>query len=88
MDKGMLATIGRRKAVGSVGKFRFTGALAWFVWLFVHILFLIGFRNRVLVVFQWAWAYFTFDRGARLITEHQSDRIENETRRESPVGVG
>ncbi|MCA9305306.1 MAG: NAD(P)/FAD-dependent oxidoreductase [Phycisphaerales bacterium] len=88
VDKGMLATIGRRKAVGSVGKFRFTGALAWFVWLFVHILFLIGFRNRVLVVFQWAWAYFTFDRGARLITEHQSDRIENETRRESPVGVG
>ncbi len=69
VDKGMLATIGRRTAVGSVGRFRFTGTLAWLVWLAVHIVFLIGFRNRVLVLFQWAWAYFTFDRGARLITE-------------------
>lgn len=78
VDKGMLATIGRRKAVGSVGRLKFTGAFAWLVWLGVHILFLIGFRNRVLVLIQWAWAYFTFDRGARIITEHHADRIENE----------
>lgn len=85
VDKGMLATIGRRKAVGSVGRLRFTGALAWYVWLVVHILFLIGFRNRVLVLIQWAWAYFTFDRGARIITEHHADRIEHEAVEPAPL---
>ena len=68
VDKGMLATIGRGAAVGKVGRFRFTGLVAWLLWLFVHILFLIGFRNRLVVMIQWAWSYFTFDRGARLIT--------------------
>ncbi len=68
-DKGMLATIGRAAAVARLGRLRFTGPVAWLLWLFVHILFLVGFRNRVAVLWQWAWSYLTFDRGARLITE-------------------
>jgi NADH dehydrogenase len=69
VDKGMLATIGRGAAVARVGPIKASGLFAWLLWLFVHILFLIGFRNRLLVLFQWAWLYLTFDRGARLITE-------------------
>jgi NADH dehydrogenase len=69
VDKGMLATIGRGAAVAKVGPIKASGHFAWLLWLFVHILFLIGFRNRLLVMIQWAWLYFTFDRGARLITE-------------------
>lgn len=68
VDKGNLATIGRARAVGLLGNIRLTGFLAWAVWLGVHLMYLIGFRNRVLVLIQWAWAYFTFQRGARLIT--------------------
>ena len=68
-DKGMLATIGRGAAVAHIGSIRASGYLAWISWLFVHIFFLIGFRNRLLVMIQWAWSYITFDRGARLITE-------------------
>jgi NADH dehydrogenase len=68
-DKGMLATIGRAAAVAQVGRVRFSGLTAWLTWLFVHIFFLIGFRNRVAVVLQWAWSYLTFKRGARLITD-------------------
>lgn len=67
-DKGNLATIGRAAAVAQFGKIHISGFLAWMAWLFVHILFLIGFRNRVLVFIQWAWSYFTYERGARLIT--------------------
>jgi NADH dehydrogenase len=69
VDKGMLATIGRGAAVAHVGPIKASGYLAWLMWLFVHIFFLIGFRNRIVVMFQWAWSYFTFDRGARLIVE-------------------
>jgi NADH dehydrogenase len=69
VDKGMLATIGRGAAVAQIGRFKAHGFVAWVLWLFVHILFLIGFRNRLVVMIQWAWSYFTFDRGARLITE-------------------
>jgi NADH:ubiquinone reductase (H+-translocating) len=68
VDKGMLATIGRNAAVAKVGPIKASGIVAWLLWLFVHILFLIGFRNRLLVMIQWAWLYVTFDRGARLIT--------------------
>ena len=68
-DKGMLATIGRGAAVAHIGSIRASGYLAWLLWLFVHIFFLIGFRNRLVVMIQWAWSYITFDRGARLITE-------------------
>jgi NADH:ubiquinone reductase (H+-translocating) len=67
-DKGMLATVGRRAAVGSYGKIRMNGTLAWAAWLFVHIAYLIGFKNKLLVFIQWAWAYLTWERGARLIT--------------------
>jgi NADH dehydrogenase len=69
VDKGMLATIGRGAAVAKIGRFKTSGFFAWLLWLFVHILFLIGFRNRLIVMVQWAWSYITFDRGARLITE-------------------
>jgi NADH dehydrogenase len=67
-DKGSMATIGRARAIAQIGNTKLTGFTAWLAWLFVHILFLIGFRNRLLVLIQWAWAYFTYDRGARLIT--------------------
>ena len=67
-DKGSLATIGRAAAVAQFGKIHISGFLAWLSWLFIHILFLIGFRNRLLVFIQWAWSYFTYERGARLIT--------------------
>jgi NADH dehydrogenase len=67
-DKGSLATIGRAAAVAQFGKFHISGFIAWLSWLFVHILFLIGFRNRLIVMIQWAWSYLTYERGARLIT--------------------
>jgi NADH dehydrogenase len=67
-DKGSLATIGRAAAVAQIGKLRLSGFVAWLMWLLIHIVFLIGFRNRVLVLLQWAWSYLTYDRGARLIT--------------------
>lgn len=67
-DKGQLAVIGRGQAVAEIGKFRFGGFLAWMIWALVHIAFLIGHRNRVIVMLQWWWAYTTFHRGARLIT--------------------
>jgi len=67
-DKGSLATIGRAAAVAQFGRVHISGFIAWLAWLFVHILFLIGFRNRVLVFIQWAWSYFTYERSARLIT--------------------
>jgi NADH dehydrogenase len=67
-DKGQLAVIGRGRAVADLGRFQFGGFIAWLVWIFVHIFFLIGFRNRIIVLFEWAWAYFTYQHGARLIT--------------------
>jgi NADH dehydrogenase len=67
VDKGQMATIGRKRAIVEVGKLRFGGVLAWWTWLLVHIYYLTGFRNRVLVLIQWAWSYLTFARGARLI---------------------
>ena len=66
-DLGNLATIGRASAIADFGRFRLSGFLAWLVWLFVHILNLIGFRNRLVVFVQWAWAYFTYQRAIRLI---------------------
>ncbi len=68
VDKGSLATIGRAAAIAQFGKVHISGFIAWLSWLFIHILFLIGFRNRILVMIQWAWSYLTFERGARLIT--------------------
>lgn len=71
-DKGSLATIGRAAAVANIGKLHMSGYPAWLTWLFVHIFFLIGFRNRLLVLIQWAWAYVSYERGARLITGSKS----------------
>jgi NADH dehydrogenase len=70
VDKGNLATVGRAFAVAEFdeGKVRTTGFFAWILWLVVHIYYLIGFRNRLVVLLEWAWAYITFQRGARLIT--------------------
>jgi NADH dehydrogenase len=68
-NKGILSTIGRARAVGEVGPFHVRGLLAWLAWLFVHIFFLIGFRNRFAVILQWAWSYATWGRGARLIVD-------------------
>jgi NADH:quinone reductase (non-electrogenic) len=73
VDKGQLATIGRAAAVADFGKVRFSGYPAWLLWLFVHLAFLIEFENRVLVMIQWAWNYFTRNRGARLITRSGAD---------------
>ena len=67
-DKGSLATIGRAAAVADLPYIHLSGFPAWFAWLAIHIFFLIGFRNRILVILQWAWAYVTYQRGARLIT--------------------
>jgi NADH dehydrogenase len=69
-DKGSMATIGRNKAVADLKFFHLSGLFAWLAWLFVHIIFLVGFRNRLLVLIQWAWAYLSFDKGARLITRN------------------
>jgi len=68
IDKGSLATIGRAAAVAQFGKLHISGFIAWLSWLFIHIFFLIGFRNRIVVMIQWAWSYLTYERGARLIT--------------------
>jgi len=67
VDKGQMATIGRSRAVLEIGKLKLGGWLAWVTWLIVHIYYLTGFKNRLLVVLQWAWSYLTFGRGARLI---------------------
>jgi NADH dehydrogenase len=67
VDKGQMATIGRSKAVLEIGSFKLNGWLAWVAWLIIHIYYLTGFKNRLLVVLQWAWSYLTFGRGARLI---------------------
>ncbi len=72
-DKGSLATIGRRRAVAIVGAVRLSGLVAWLAWLGIHIYFLIGFRNRLVVLLTWAWAYVTYDRSARLILGHGRD---------------
>jgi NADH dehydrogenase len=68
-DKGQLAVVGRGRAVADIWKLHFSGFFAWLTWIFVHIFFLIGFRNRVLVMIQWAWSYLTYGVGARIITE-------------------
>jgi NADH:ubiquinone reductase (H+-translocating) len=72
-NKGQMATIGRSAAVFDAFGIRMAGLLAWLGWLFVHLLYLVGFRNRVIVLLNWAYNYFTYDRGVRLIlwTEYQ-----------------
>ena len=69
-DKGSMATIGRNRAVADLNFVHFSGFPAWLAWLFIHVLYLVGFRNRIAVLLQWAWAYVTFNKGARLITRN------------------
>jgi NADH dehydrogenase len=73
-DRGNMATIGRSAAVADFGKLRFSGFFAWILWLLIHLLNLVSFRNRLLVLVQWGWNYFTYDRSARLITNPTGDR--------------
>ena len=80
-DYGNLATVGRKAAVVELavppfGTLRFSGLAAWLFWLFAHIYFLIGFRNRLIVMVDWAWAYFTYERGARVVAEPERSRAE------------
>lgn len=77
LDKGSLATIGRSRAVADISKLHISGYFAWLAWLFVHLLFLIGFRNRLFVMIEWAWAYLTYNHSARLITD-QGERERTE----------
>ncbi len=67
-DKGTMATIGRSAAVAWIGRFKFSGWFAWLAWLFIHLIFLVGFRNRIAVLFQWTYSYFSYKRSARIIT--------------------
>jgi NADH dehydrogenase len=69
LDKGSMATIGRHKAVAEIGRFRFYGVLAWWLWLTVHLMGLVDFRRRIAVLFEWAWAYMTWKRSSRVILE-------------------
>jgi NADH dehydrogenase len=82
-DFGALATIGRHSAIAQLPKLRFSGALAWWFWLVLHIYFLIGFRSRLIVLINWAWAYFTYARGARIILGTESERESHGNQKES-----
>ncbi len=87
VDKGSMATIGRHAAIAEMGKIHLSGILAWLAWLFVHLIFLIGFRNRVAALFNWAWSYFTYQRGSRLITGRRLSLLPRQVMR-AQVGLG
>ncbi|MFO0723038.1 MAG: NAD(P)/FAD-dependent oxidoreductase [Myxococcota bacterium] len=74
VDRGIMATIGRSAAVARVGKLEFSGFLAWMAWLFIHLMALVGFRNRLFTLLSWSWAYFTYQRAGRLILETRGER--------------
>ena len=80
-DKGTMATIGRKKAIAQLAGLKFRGFIAWMMWLFLHIFFLIGFRNRLAVMLDWFWAYLTRERSARLITGDAEELREEEVRK-------
>lgn len=87
LDKGQMATIGRRRAVMQRGGYRSAGMLAWALWLLVHIYFLSGFRNRLFVMIQWSWSYLTFARGTRLIVEKEWRSHAGRRRAAQPKGA-
>ena len=88
-DKGSLATIGRAAAVAQFPRFSLSGYFAWLAWLFIHVLFLIGFRNRLIVMIQWAWSYLTYERGARLITgSNDLPGWTEQAHRKEPLATG
>jgi NADH:ubiquinone reductase (H+-translocating) len=67
-DRGTMATVGRNRAIAVIGKWHLAGYFAWLIWLFVHLMYIVEFANRILVLIQWAWNYLTWNRPARLIT--------------------
>src|SRR5438445_11077765 len=75
-DRGTMATIARLAAVGWIGKIKVSGLLAWLAWLFVHLIFLIGFRNKLAVLLQWTYSYFAYKRSARIITSLPVEKME------------
>ena len=85
-DKGNMAVLGRARALAEIGRFRFTGFVAWLMWLGLHIVYLVGFRNRLSVLLQWAYAYFTYQRGVRLISD-PVPRMPDETAVPGPPSV-
>jgi len=85
-DKGSLATIGKAKAVAEIAGFKFSGYFAWLIWSLVHIMFLISFRNRLIVMFNWAWGWFFFSKSARLITGDSQMRIDEVKANEVVIG--
>ncbi len=87
LDKGMLATIGRAAAIADIRGIKFTRLPAWLLWIFVHIVFLIGFKNRLLVLIQWAYSYLTYDRGARLITGKHFQTVDSQASSQNPDSV-
>ena len=76
VNKGTMATIGRSKAIAEAAGLKFKGFIAWLMWLFLHVFFLIGFRNRFAVMFEWFWAYLTRERSARLITGDAEELVD------------
>jgi NADH dehydrogenase len=74
-DKGNLATIGRYRAIAEIGKVKLRGQIAWWFWLLVHLMYLATFRNRVIVLIEWAYSYLTYQRGSRLLTEREGDGV-------------
>jgi NADH dehydrogenase len=87
-DKGSMATIGRSRAVAVIGRFQVAGRLAWFLWLVVHLVMLIGFRNRMVVLVNWAWNYVTYDRGLRAIVGAETECVEPGEGRRAAGGTG
>ena len=87
-DKGSMATIGRAKAIAEIGRLKIAGFFAWVLWHFIHVMFLVEFRNRLAVLFEWAWAYLTWQRSSRVILETPSAPRARTTEREAaPVDV-
>ena len=86
-DKGSMATIGRKRAVAQIGRLHLSGYFAWLMWLFVHLVLLVGFRNRLMVMREWVWAFFTRERSARLITGDMDAPASNTRPIEAPHAI-
>ncbi len=84
-NKGTLATIGRSYAIADLGPIRLAGWLAWLIWAVVHLLFLIGFRNRYVTLFQWAWNYLTFECPARLVSYEEEEALRSRGKSSVPL---
>ena len=79
-DKGNLATIGRYRAIAEIGRLSLRGQFAWWFWLIVHLMYLATFRNRIVVLMEWAYSYLTYQRGSRLLTEGEGDGVSAKSR--------